>query len=314
MFLGVCIGDALGQPFEGKSFDIMRTKKKKLYRNGKTTDDTQLTIAVMNALLNSGFDMNAIAEQHVLAYKDTVSGWGSTTREACKRMSEGVPWDKAGNFQGQENRGLGNGVPMKVAPLAAYFQLTENRDYFAKNLVDFTVMTHQTSIAVSSCFAHVAALLECLDKTPQNFDTKAFLIRIISSSYLGRGYFPETLKDDISDRLLSLVDLYNNPNLLYDDAYLVKTYGGGSCYVYDSLPFAYAFFIRSPFKIQSMIDAAYAGGDSDTNASFVGALLGALCGEEIFPDHLKNELDKRDEIVELADCFCDKFTCQNANF
>lgn len=315
MMLGVGIGDSLGMPFESKPYEVVsKIKKRENYRGGRwkkkgsTTDDSQLTACVAKAIINAhSINMDAIAIQHVIAYKDTVSGWGSTTREAVKKLSEGGTWDKSGDFEGNERRGLGNGVPMKAAPLAAYFALTKNLDNFAKNLVDFTAMTHQTSVAVSSCFAHVTALLECLGKTPQNFDTKVFLRKTIRASELGRSYFPETLKDDLTNRLKGLLFLYEDPKLLYNDEHLVKEYGGGSCYVYNSLPFSYAFFIRSPFKIQSMIDAAYAGGDSDTNASLIGGLLGALGGEEVFPTHLKDELEKKDELVGLADLLCDQF-------
>lgn len=321
MFLGIGIGDAFGMPFESKPYEMVKkVKKRENYRSGRWkrkgswTDDTQLTIAVSKALLDStDFNMDAIAVQHIAAYKDTVGGWGSTTKEAVKRLSEGVGWSKSGDFQGKENRGLGNGIPMKAAPLAAYFALTGQYNNFAKNLVDFTAMTHQTSIAVSSCFAHVVALLDCLDKTPQTFETKILLKKIVRASEIGRSYFPETLKDDLTDRLKGLVPLYENPKLLYDDEHLVNEFGGGSCYVYNSLPLSYAFFIRSPFKIQSMIDVAYVGGDADTNASFVGGMLGALNGEQIFPDHLKDNLDKKEDILSLANLLHDKFILQTAN-
>lgn len=316
MFLGVAIGDALGQPFESKPYDVVKQVKKienyrsGRYKKGGWTDDTQLTIAVAKALIDAnGFDMDAIANQHVVAYNDTVSGWGSTTREAIKKISEGEVWSKAGDFAGAINRGLGNGVPMKVAPLAAYVALQNVKD-FTKICVDFTAMTHQTSIAVSSCLAHITALVSCLSTDIVNFNTKEFLDKIIAASELGRGYYPETFKDDITDKIRGLQALYQNPKLLYSDEYLVNEYGGGSCYVYNSLPLSYAFFIRGPFKIQSMVDVAYIGGDSDTNASLVGGLLGALCGESVFPAHLIDGLDKKEDILGLADSLFEKFALQ----
>ena len=319
LFLGVCIGDAFGSPFESKSFDILKNLNKgNTYRGnrrrkkGHWTDDTQLTIATANAILESGdIDMEKIANHHVKAYKDTVSGWGSTTREAVKKISEGVHWSLAGDFNGAENRGLGNGVPMKLAPLAAYYALTANFSDFVKNCVDFTAMTHQTSVAVSSCFAHVAAILECLGQDKLSFNTKEFIKRVIRASEIGRSYYPNTLKDDLTDRLKTLLPTYESPKLLYDDEYLVGAYGGGTCYVYNSLPFSYAFFIRAPFNIQGMIDVAYSGGDADTNASLVGGMLGALCGEGIFPEHLKDGLNRREEIVKIADDFFEKFGEKN---
>lgn len=315
LFLGVAIGDALGMPFESKPYEMVKkVKKRENYRAGRWkkkggwTDDTQLTIATAKAILDAGgFNMDAIATQHVLAYQTSVGGWGSTTKEACQRLEAGVPWTESGDFKGNERRGLGNGVPMKIAPLAAYFALCRDLLDFTKNVVDFTAMTHQTSVAVSSGLAHTIAIIECINGTPQNFDTKAFLKKVIRGSEVGRSYYPESFKDDLTERLKSLVPLYENPKLLYDDQHLVNEYGGGSCYVYDSLPFSYAFFIRSPFKIQSMIDAAYAGGDADTNASLVGGLIGALGGDSIFPAHQIDNLDKKDDIIQLADLFYGKF-------
>jgi ADP-ribosylglycohydrolase len=314
LFLGVAIGDALGMPFESKPYDVVKkVKKRENYRSGRWkkagswTDDTQLTIATAKAILDAGdFNMDAIATSHIVAYKTSVAGWGSTTREACQRLEAGIPWTESGDFKGNERRGLGNGIPMKAAPLAAFFTLKQNFAGFTKNCVDFTAMTHQTSVAVSSCLAHVIALNECLRTTPEKFDTKLFLRRLIRASEVGRSYYSETLKDDITERFKGLLPLYESKSL-YDDGHLVKEYGGGSCYVYDSLPISYAFFIRSPFNIQSMIDAAYVGGDADTNASLIGGLLGALNGEDIFPAHLKDGLDKKDDILNLADVFYEKF-------
>lgn len=320
MFLGVAIGDALGMPFESKPYDVVKkVKKRENYRSGRFkkkgswTDDTQLTIATANAFLMAGhFNMGDIAACHVTAYKTSVAGWGSTTREACQRMDAGIPWTEAGDFKGNERRGLGNGIVMKAAPVAAYFALKQDLADFTKNCVDFTLMTHQTSVAVSSCLAHVTALLDCLASTPDKFDTKDFLRKVVRSSEVGRSFYPETLKDDITDRIKGLLPLYENPKLLYDDEHLVKEYGGGSCYVYDSLPISYAFFIRSPFNIQGMVDAAYVGGDADTNASLVGGMLGALNGDEIFPAHLKDELDQKEYILKLSEDFTDRFL-QNGN-
>jgi ADP-ribosyl-[dinitrogen reductase] hydrolase len=314
MFLGVGIGDALGMPFECKSFeDLQKVKKKSSYSKGRQkagtwTDDMQLTIATATAILEAGcFDMDKIAAHHVMAYDDSISGWGSTTREAVKKISTGTHWSKAGDFEGATNRGLGNGVVMKAAPLAAYFALTNQLDTFVQSCVDFATMTHQTSVAVSSCLAHVMALYECLTKEDCKFDTKEFIKKVSRTSEIGRSYFPNTLTDDLTDRFNTLLNLYENPKLLYDDKHLVEQYGQGSCYVYNSQPFSYAFFIRSPFQCHGMIDVTYAGGDTDTNASIVGSLIGALRGEDVFPSYLKDKLDQKDGIIALADAFYDKF-------
>lgn len=315
MFLGVAIGDAFGMPFESKKYEnIKDLKRTNAYRSstrgkkGSFTDDTQLTLATALAILEAGeINMDKIAEYHVRAYKESTSGWGGTTRDAVKKISEGVHWTKSGEFIGQENRGFGNGVAMKVAPLAAYFALTNEVDNIEKILVDFAAMTHQTSVAVSSCFAHVEALGYCLKETVDGFRTREFLEDTVNASEYGRRYFPDTLKDDLSNRLKSIRKIYDIPDLLFDDAYLVSEFGAGTCYVYDSLPFSYAFFLRGPFSIESMYDVAYVGGDADTNASFVASMIGAICGASIFPKALIQGLEAKDQILRIADLFYEKF-------
>ncbi len=315
MFLGLAIGDALGMPFESKPYESLeKLKRKSSFTRGRRqklgtwTDDTQLSIAVAKAILEAGaVDMEKVGKYHVEAYDDTTAGWGSTTREAVKKIKDGTHWSKAGDFDGAINRGLGNGPVMKAAPLAAYFALTKKFDDFVKICVDFTAMTHQTSVAVSSCLAHVMALSECLENEYHKFDTKAFVKKIVRASEIGRSYYSNTLGDDLTERLKTLIPLYENPKLLYDDKHIINEYGRGTCYVYNSLPFTYAFFMRSPFQYHSLIDVIYSGGDTDTNGSMVGALLGALRGEEVFPSYLREKLDQGDEILALADNFCDKF-------
>jgi ADP-ribosylglycohydrolase len=79
------------------------------------------------------------------------------------------------------------------------------------------------------------------------------------------------------------------------------------CYVYCSLPFSYMFFLRNFTSIESLYEVVSQGGDADTNASMVGALLGALNGISIFPDHLVDELEAKDQLVDAANRLCEVF-------
>lgn len=315
MFLGVAIGDSFGMPLESKKFeDTRKLVRINTYRSsgrgkkGSWTDDTQLTMATALAMLEAGeFSMDNIATHHVKAYKTSTSGWGSTTREAVAKLDKGCHWSMSGNFAGQENRGFGNGIPMKAAPLAAYFALTNDYHDYDTFINDFTSMTHQTSVAVSSCYAHVSALAYCLDETIDSFRSREFIENVVNASAEGRNFYSDTLKDDLTAKLYSLTKLYSIPDLLFDDSYLVSEFGGGSCYVYHSLPFSYAFFLRGPFSIESMYDVAYAGGDADTNASMVASMIGAICGTKAFPKALIEGLEAKTQIIRIADLFYEKF-------
>ncbi|MBI2633668.1 MAG: ADP-ribosylglycohydrolase family protein [Parcubacteria group bacterium] len=50
-----------------------------------------------------------------------------------------------------------------------------------------------------------------------------------------------------------------------------------------------------------------AGGDTDTNGSIVGSLLGALKGVSVFPKHLIDGLWQKEKILDTANRFCDTF-------
>jgi ADP-ribosyl-[dinitrogen reductase] hydrolase len=311
-FLGVAIGDALGKPIETFSYEKIK-EKHGLVRDyldcsghkwfdgdqkGTVTDDTQLTLAVARAMIKSkGFDLNSIAQEHVNEYKVTTAGWGSSTREAIKRIIDGVAPNIAG-YTETANRGGGNGVCMKIAPVGLLFGQTNIIK--RSDIAEFSMMTHWSSIAASSAYAHLIAVALCYQSNPKTFNRKNFVQNVVEMSEFGETILPETLTDKISDRFR----LLTNYNLKEQE--IIETYGKGSCYVYDSLPFSYAFFLRDPNSIDSLYECVSCGGDTDSNASMVGCLLGALHGTKIFPKRLINGLVGKDDILAVADEFFDQ--------
>jgi len=322
-FLGVAIGDALGKPVEmckptyiadkyGRITDYLDCSSHKYFENdhkGTTTDDWQLTKAVARAMITTGkFDLDEIAVEHGKEFAISVRGWGGSTREAVARIVEGIHWKEAGKTT-EKNRGLGNGVSMKASPAGLYMALTNPNcdnppwDEHVKNIVDMAIMTHYTSIAVTSGLAHAFATLKCFCSTPETFDPKAFVNIIIGASQLGRQHCPGTLNDDMQNRFERLKKPYS-PQSIIDP----EEFGDSSCYVYDSLPFTYAWFLRDPQSIESLYDCVSDGGDADSNGSMLAGLLGALHGASIFPQHLVDGLKNKDEVLEIADQLYAKFT------
>ena len=322
-FLGVAIGDALGKPVEmckpqaiiekyGRIEDYQDCSSHKYFDNdhkGTTTDDWQLTKAIARAFIKTGkFDLDEIAVEHGKEFAISVRGWGGSTREAVARIVEGTHWKEAGKTE-KENRGTGNGVCMKASPAGLYMALTNPKcdnppwDEHVQNIADMAIMTHQTSIAVTSGLAHAFATLKCFSVTPETFDKKSFVNIIVGAAQMGRQYCPGTLKDDMQTRFEKLRRDYAPMGILDD-------FGGGTCYVFDSLPFTYAWFLRNPNSINSLYDCVSAGGDADTNGSMLAGLLGALHGTSIFPPHLIDGLKDKDEVLEIADQFYEKFATQ----
>ena len=319
-FMGTAIGDSLGKPVEsltpkyiaetfGRIEKYLDCSSHKYFENddkGTTTDDWQLTKAIAKAFINTGkFDIDEIAKEHVEEFKISVRGWGGSTRESIQRISEGVPWSEASRTD-KPNRGTGNGVCMKVAPIGLYMGLTNpdlSEDLWEehiRNIIGVAGMTHRSAIAVSSGICHSLAVLKCFMSDPkEEVHKKLFLQTIIGGAIMGNRYYPTTLKDDIKDRFEKL-------NKTYTPEEIIEKFNG-SCYVYDSLPFTYAFFLRNPNSINSLYDCVNAGGDTDTNCSMLGGMLGAYHGMNIFPDHLIDGLKCKDEVLNIADQFYEKF-------
>jgi ADP-ribosylglycohydrolase len=328
MFLGTAIGDALGMPVEGKSYEHIKATHGRLETYvsaaghkwfdgqplGSWTDDTQLTIAVAEALIEAGgIDMDTIAAHHVKAFKTHTSGWGPTTREAIERLAAGVHWKDSGMISTTQSdkgiktpfpRGFGNGVAMKAGPLGVNLSCKPiDWKGVTERLADFTAMTHRTSMAVSSCLAHTFAVYRCMVGEPDTFSKADFVHSVVNASSLGKHYFPETDNgDDITARFETLARVTDKTTT----EEIVHDYAKGTYYVYNSLPFTYAFFVKDPTNVETLYECASAGGDTDSNASMLGALLGALNGVSIFPKTLVDGLDRKNDIIKLADTFAER--------
>jgi ADP-ribosylglycohydrolase len=345
-FLGVAIGDALGKPVEmntaeyiqktyGRVEQYLSSSNHKYFAGdmaGTWTDDTQLTLAIARAFIRDGeFNLDSIAEEHATEFMNTVAGWGRTTKDAVAKLVDGGHWSRSGYeatwpeaqkpvgdmsegdiidelaAKGIRPRGAGNGVAMKMVPIAVYMAATNPQcDQPAwtdnvNNIAKVAAMTHYTSMGVTSGLAQAFAIFKCLQSDPDGFDVKSFINAVCSAGMMGRQFLASTItEDDLANRFQELHK--------FDEYYperIVEEFKGG-CYIYESLPFTYMFFARNHNDVESLYDCVSAGGDADSNGSMLASLLGALHGEGIFPSHLIDGLDQKDLILETADKLCDK--------
>lgn len=328
MFLGIAIGDALGMPVETFSKSKILEKYSKVskyevpsnhkwfdgHEAGTITDDTQLTVAVAKSIIESnGLDMDSMAKFHVEALSETDAGWGNSTRYSIKNLKNGVHWKNSALKT--ENSGLGNGVAMKVSPISAYYvaqsikekNYNKHIDQVTQFLCQFNNMTHCSHISLKSTGAMFAAFSYCLSEFDSfkigKMSECCFLYSCLNQHHENFNYDLLKLKDNLSTRIFNLFKDYSN----YSENDIVNMYGEGKCYCYDSIPFSLYFFIKNPNSIDALFNVVNAGGDTDSNGSMVGGLLGALNGMEIFPQHLIDGLKCKDDIINLSNCFCDKF-------
>lgn len=308
MLLGVVIGDALGMPVETLSKNEIAAKFGRIteYRAnsghkwfsdspaGQWTDDTQLTLAVMQSLVDCRkLDLENLSQCHVEALNDTDRGWGGTTRRAVRRLAAGAPFHESGRPE-RESDGKGNGVIMKIAPLAALLLSERNRDekLALEDIVRVNNMTHNTPIAQGAAIGHVIGLMYCLANRAESFSIEN-LTRILER-------YVRPFDEGLASRLARLPA----SNSMSIDEIILQS-GGGTTFVGDSMAQSYLLFGRNWRSIEALYDAVNAGGDTDSNASIVGALLGAIHGTQIFPDWLRNGFQQQSSIEEAIGRFCD---------
>jgi ADP-ribosylglycohydrolase len=250
-----------------------------------------------------------IAERSIAAMHECSIGWGGSTKESLRRIEAGVPLLKAGN-----PKGAGNGVAMKVAAIAAYLTAPQTDKAVAEEVVELSLMTHQTDMAVYSGFAQIHALaycLYCLNNGGQ-FSAPNFLsiiarqCKAVKVLLREKKYQITFMPDDLPGQIAALLCLSGEFKGM-TPSHIADCYGGADCYVLHSLPFTLAMFLRNPFSIETLYDTVNAGGDTDSNGSMVGALLGSLNGTKIFPQHLIDGLWQKDKILQVANDFCDCF-------
>lgn len=332
MLLGTAIGDALGMPVE--TFDPEKILEKYPDQQGRITqyleptghkwfdghaagtwtDDTQLTLAVARGIIDAKgiLDIDAHAKRHIEALDDTTDGWGATTRDAVRNLKEGSSPFESGIYG--EWKGCGNGVAMKIAPVAAYIESRRLGycgwfgDGTNKFIRDLSLMTHKTTMGVESGFCQSFALQYCLSIEPDKFDSKYFINEVLLNALEISIDYLKLKNEMVADSDDSLFSRFDNELRDFADLSQEKAreaFGNGSCYIYNSLPFTYAFFLQNTQSIESLYKVIAAGGDTDTNGSMVAAMLGALHGVSIFPPHLIRGLDRIEEILSVTDSLCE---------
>jgi ADP-ribosylglycohydrolase len=294
MMLGVAIGDAYGLPVESKTPEEIKTIGLPPFEDAPVSDDTQLTLAVTRGIIEGGLDMDLQKVHHVAAFKESVDGWGRSTRESVRRMANGVSWKKSGNG----GAGFGNGVAMKVAPLAAYAAFQNDPLEIDEFIVNLTLMTHQKEVAVLSASVQTWLLSYCLQVDPDEFTLKDFIHEACTASYIPNNAEKTEHSAMFRARLNGLDESKN-----FSLAQKVDAFDGGSCPCYNSLPFTYSIFLEGPFTSGTIKRIVQSGGDTDSNASMAGALQGALCGPGIF-DNLVGGLNK--ETLNVVEAISDR--------
>ncbi len=276
--IGGGIGDAFGSAYEGQSPPIDFTKN----REWQLSDDTQLTLATCEAIIETGgvIDPAAIAARFALWHRQRrVTGMGASTLKALTELVAGGHWALVGR---KGERAAGNGAAMRIAPLA--FFLDPHELIARQTIRDVSRITHHHEEAYVGALAVVLAVRAAFDSV---WDGTQNLLELVVES------LPDT---NVRDRLLALAKL---------DAPLseIAREFGNSGYVVESVPLALygAQRIRKIGFEEMLRDLILVGGDTDTIASLAGQIAGAMLGHAQLPRTMIEQLTQREFIQQMAE-------------
>ncbi len=282
--LGLACGDALGGAVEfrtredlDRSFpdgvrDITGDGPHRL-ETGEYTDDTGMALAIARACTADGIDLDAVAANFVTWYRSGPKDIGIATTQALELISQGVPWQEAGErLQRNSRQGVaGNGTVMRCAPLALRFR--SDRERLRWSSIETSRMTHADPRATWGAVALNQGIVHLLDGGDRSGLVDAAV----------NGITDERVTDAI----------VRAPGMMRNDVV-----SGG--YVLDTLNAAFWSLLTTESAEEAIVRAVALGSDADTTGAVTGALAETLYGASTLPARWLDVLHDVADIRALA--------------
>ncbi|MBW3624841.1 MAG: ADP-ribosylglycohydrolase family protein [Armatimonadetes bacterium] len=277
--IGTAVGDALGLPTEGLS----RLRQRRLFgeidghrlffRRGMVSDDTEHTLMVAAAILDSGPGVTGfqrrLARRLRLWLLSVPAGIGKATLGAGLKLWLGASPDSSGI------RSAGNGPAMRSALLGVCFG--DNLPLLKKLVRESTRVTHTDPRAYHGALAVVLAA--------------GISAGVLSGEGGPPGYAGRLrglLEGEDAGELLTLVDsvVQSVERGESTEAFAERVGWGRGVggYVLQTVPAALHAWMSHPVDYAEAVSAVIrCGGDTDTTAAIVGGIVGAGVGDDGIP-------------------------------
>lgn len=273
--VGGAIGDYVGSPHEGRVGPFTL----KMPIHSEITDDTQLTLATCEAIIQSGGpDAEAIARTFGEWFvQGRITGIGSSTLKALRDISLGAHWALSG---ARGEMSAGNGAAMRIAPLA--FCIDPLSETGQRQIREISSITHRNDEAYAGALA-IAIAVAAPDY--------AFASAIMSALPDGN------TRDRFEALLASGEESVTSLGLRH----------GNSGYVAESVPIALIAAGRANSKsfLESITSVIECGGDTDTTSSMTGQIIGSKIGLSGITTEITEIPDSFSHIFECARSFAD---------
>ena len=276
--LGTFVGDAFGAVVEGFSpsaikslYAILREPK-----GGRYTDDTQMMIGLMEAIIENPSFSQEIAAHKFLENFDPSRGYGGRIFGVMKRISSNIPAGEVGTDS------WGNGAAMRVAPIGFFFH--DDRKKLIDAAISSAEITHKHPDGVAGAIAQASAVAYAarLALLGDEISAEDFIDEIIGSI--------ETISTPFVSELNKLKDI--EPDGIERGIEFLISNFSRDVSATGAVPAAIGAFLLSKGFDEAVIIAVNSGGDTDTTGAMTGAIAGAYRGEGGIP---KGWLDVMDD-------------------
>jgi len=289
IMFGLAIGDALGAPAEYLTLNQIRTN---FGTHGITdlpefayfTDDTQMNIAITEALIKAGCrnleEIMAAVRQELITWLQSTENTRApcyTSMSGIFNMLNGVHWRRSGDCASK-----GRGAAMRIAPIGYLYQ--NNPEKLKEVAHAVGACTHRHPAAEAACIGAAYLIKLALDRIPP----EEMIPKVLD--------FTAGISCEFERALMKVEKC-----MKWCDEGKAISYLGQGLSVEEIVALAAYFFLKNPDDYEkTVVSAANTEGDSDSIACIAGAISGAYLGIGTIRDDWRTKIEKSQYLEMLA--------------
>ena len=271
---GQAVGDALGTTVEFSCAEHLATRPVDAWPKeiigagpfhvaaGQVTDDTELALSLARSLAKRGrYDEQDVAEAYVRWRRSEPFDCGMATHQAFGGDSLGGPGLPESVRQRASKKTQANGSLMRSSPLGVFGAMMPKEE-LARLAARDSLLSHPDPVCQAACAVYVTTIADA-----------------ITTGLPGAELFARARRFATDTELITPV----RDTLQAADEGLPISDGENQGWVRIALQHAFFHLKHSTDFEAALVQTIFTGGDTDTNAAIVGALLGATLGIAAIP-------------------------------
>ncbi|MEM4247911.1 MAG: ADP-ribosylglycohydrolase family protein [Candidatus Nanoarchaeia archaeon] len=294
---GLAIGDALGYPVEFFKNDEIKIKYEEKGVTDFTrtpalySDDTQMSIAVANALISSAnaqklndleYVMTEVSKEFVNWYKspENTRAPGNACLSGCFRLKNGISWRESGNPNSK-----GCGSAMRTAPVGLVY--CNDMENLRKVALATAQATHRHPTALAGAVGTAYLVASALKDT----NPECMADRLLDLTAL--------ISDEFAQKIMQVKKVLTlGPEKAFDVL-------GGGWVAEEAVAGALYCFLRNPRDYSNaVLTAVNFSGDRDSVACITGAISGSYNGISAIPKKWVNGIENSALLEDIAKKLC----------